>query len=854
MKINLQTPYFRGISALFLFLFTSNILHSQGNYYPTKNNSNPFFVGGANESRTFISLSGQWNVKNGGLEKTVNIPGGYNFEEIVTFTKNFNVDENEIGKNSFRIFSYGINHRAEFFVNDIFIGRHDGGYLPFSILIKDNILQPGNGNYLKIIVDNELDSYSTIPLEQQVGGWKNYGGIVRDIFIIKSTRIFFENIKVSSIDISKLNAQISLDANFYGQEINDSTENISVSYEIKNLQTGEVVGKSSSQFFKPLLNREVLQNFKVNISNPMLWSPISPNRYIVKLKIQNSKNEILDEVNYNFGIRSLSVEKNKFLINQQNYFINGVNWIEGSLNSRASLNYEEMEKDVATIKSLGANAIKFVFHPPHPFMIEMCDKYGIMAFIDIPFYEIPEKQIKSKNFQIKIEEYLFETLKISNTNPSVVAVGIFNEVQVTKNNYEFLNKLFDFAKTEKNIVSYFTTKLNNEFIKKINSDLVFVNPVLSDENDFQNSLQQFKTDFKNKPIYVGKIGMEVEVGNHNGYSDPVSYEKQAKYFYQSYYKIEKNNYNGGFVWAYNDFESDQPSFATPSKNYFIRTFGLVEFWKDERISFDAVRTIFLKEKPIALEVGNYSISTPVSFVVIGLIALIIITFYFNASRNFRNNLTRSLFRPYNFFVDVRDYRTLPFLQTTILALLISASTSIIFTSILIKIKSSDTLDYLFTSFFKNINFKLFFISIINNSFLGVLYFIGIILIILIINTFILQIVAFLARKKLYFFHAYSIIVWGALPMIIFIPIGMILFRIIDSDFYFNLILLMLLLTFVWIYFRSIKGFSIVYSTPYLKVISISLISTIAIILSIIIYVNEKFAFFSYLDFYFTTIK
>ena len=58
----------------------------------------------------------------------------------------------------------------------------------------------------------------------------------------------------------------------------------------------------------------------MTIANSQLWSVESPNRYLIKVKIQNSEKEIIDEVNYKFGIRKVEIVKDKFIINGQNIF------------------------------------------------------------------------------------------------------------------------------------------------------------------------------------------------------------------------------------------------------------------------------------------------------------------------------------------------------------------------------------------------------------------------------------------------------------------------------------------------------------------------------------------------------
>src|ERR1019366_1654993 len=46
-----------------------------------------------------------------------------------------------------------------------------------------------------------------------------------------------------------------------------------------------------------------------------------------------------------------------------------------------------------------------------------------------------------------------------------------------------------------------------------------------------------------------------------------------------------------------------------------------------------------------------------------------------------------------------------------------------------------------------------------------------------------QIFSFFVRTKVCLFHSYSVAVWSTLPMVIFIPLGMILYRVMESEMY-----------------------------------------------------------------------
>ena len=216
-------------------------------------------------------------------------------------------------------------------------------------------------------------------------------------------------------------------------------------------------------------------------------------------------------------------------------------------------------------------------------------------------------------------------------------------------------------------------------------------------------------------------------------------------------------------------------------------------------------------------------------------------------------MVRSLLRPFNFYSDVRDQKSLPFSQTIIVAIIISVTIGIIISTALLDCVLFNTRLFTFI-FFPSDEIKIFLITIVKYPSQSVAYISFIVMAMLFINSIVIQIIAFLSRVKIYFFHAYSMIVWSAIPIILFIPIGMILYRIIETEFYFYVIAILFLLVLIWIFFRTIHGVSVVYDIPYLQVSTLSLIAAIVLFLIIGIYFNEKYALNAYIDFFFTTIE
>lgn len=268
---------------------------------------------------------------------------------------------------------------------------------------------------------------------------------------------------------------------------------------------------------------------------------------------------------------------------------------------------------------------------------------------------------------------------------------------------------------------------------------------------------------------------------------------------------------GSVIMAFSDWRTDRPALTTNSSDAFVQTLGILGYERDKRVSFDVVRALFNGEKIQALPVGNYSPGVPIIYVVSGLTILVSLAFFYNTNRRFRDNVMRSMIRTYNFFADVRDQRILTYMQSSFLLIVIALTWSTILSSILSHYRYDLLLDNILSQFLtdgiKNSVVHLIWSPI---KFIGV--FSLLIVIKVVVITLLVMLFSALVRSAVYFYHAFSIVVWSMLPFIILIPMAMILYRLMETDAYIIPVFVILGVMIVWVAIRLLKGISIIYDT------------------------------------------
>jgi hypothetical protein len=282
------------------------------------------------------------------------------------------------------------------------------------------------------------------------------------------------------------------------------------------------------------------------------------------------------------------------------------------------------------------------------------------------------------------------------TDPSILGWGVYESIQENSEEVlEFEKYIIPYLRRYSDNLIYKTTQLFSKGINTQNFDLIILKQtgMRVELEMIKKALARAKATVTNKPM-IFNFGMPVQPANHNGYSDPMSVEAQANYLFNLFYLSKNNQLAGSLIWSYNDYVLNNPLLLLNNANKSISTSGLMDRFRQQRLSFTAMQALFNNEKDPLFYAGSYSESTPVTFIIYGLIISIVLILLINRFKRFREYLYRSVFRPYNFYADIRDQRIMSTVQTYILGLVISFTLGIFFSSILFFYRTSEITQYI----------------------------------------------------------------------------------------------------------------------------------------------------------------
>lgn len=339
------------------------------------------------------------------------------------YTRKLYVPRAWTGKRLFLKF-YGVENTAEVFVNGKYIGGHRGGSTAFAFEITEAV-KFGTENDLRVAVRNVVTG-DVLPLSSI---HNIYGGIYRDVELIVTDQTAISPLYMGSNGILIHPLSITperVDAEAEIHLLSPVGSACRLTLELFAPSGLQVVSKSAriKPDGKPII-------FSFSIEEPWLWSLSNPNLYQVQVTVENDNSH--DQTVFTTGFRNISVSPQQgFLLNDSLVRIQGVSLYYDRSGSGNVITKEEYQEDFALLRELGANALRSPAGPHADELYDLCDRNGILVWIDLPLIQAPFLSDISYYPSPQLEENGKQQLKeiiIQNQNrPSVVMWGIFTRL------------------------------------------------------------------------------------------------------------------------------------------------------------------------------------------------------------------------------------------------------------------------------------------------------------------------------------------------------------------------------------------------------------------------------------------
>ena len=312
----------------------------------------------------------------------------------------------------------GVSNRCKVYLNGVRIAIHEGAFLPFQVEITKALRSDGD-NFLVVEVNNRRSENAIPALDFD---WWNYGGITRDVMLVRTPEEFISDyfLSVSRTDNRKIDVNVSLS--------NPAVREVKV--EIPELNLSRTVSTDAKG----------TASFSFTARRIDLWSPESPKLYDVILQCGD------DVLKDRIGFRTLSVDGTKILLNGKPIFAKSVSFHEENpKRGGRACTKEDAEYLLGEARKIGANMVRLAHYPQNEHIIRLAEELGIMLWEEIPLWQ----KIKfSDEGTLKLAMKMFSDMQYRDRNRcSVCFWGLANETTPGKERNTFLTTIHDMAKT-----------------------------------------------------------------------------------------------------------------------------------------------------------------------------------------------------------------------------------------------------------------------------------------------------------------------------------------------------------------------------------------------------------------------
>ena len=520
---------------------------------------------------------------------TMRIPSDWNtqdeklfyYEGTVWFKKSFQA----VPMKDCRTLLYfgAVNYDCHVWVNGKKAGHHVGGFTPFNYDISD-LLREGENNVI-VKVDNKRHA-EDVPT--QIFDWWNYGGITRDVRLVKVAPLYLEDysLQLEKADAKAKNRTISFSAKLNKQEAGHKVTVSIPELKLEQQLTTDADGKVSGEL-------------KVSAKKLQLWSPENPKLYQVQLTLspsmgggQGEAYTIADEI----GFRTIETRDKQILLNGQPIFLKGISIHEEKPNGGGRANSTEDARTLLSwAKELGCNYVRLAHYPHSENMVREAERMGIMVWSEIPCYWTIAWTNQATYDNAR--QQLTDMIRRDHNRANIIIWSIANETPHSKERDTFLGNLAKYARSldstrlismamEVTSASNYVNRLHDNMNEYV--DVVSFNQYIGWYRDVNDAPKMRWEIPYNKPVIISEFGGGARYGYHGAKNQRWTEEFQENLYIENLAMLDKiEGLAGTSPWILKDFRS--PRRVLPGIQDFYNMKGLMSDKGEKKRAFYVVK-------------------------------------------------------------------------------------------------------------------------------------------------------------------------------------------------------------------------------------------------------------------------
>ena len=318
------------------------------------------------------------------------------------------------------------NHHATVWLNGQRVGEHEGGHLPFHLVLDPVVMLFGKANRLTFAVNNTL-THTTVPpgvVQTNAAGRRvqrlqmdffNYAGIQRRVLLYTTPMTFLEDISINTrLEGSTAHLNVFVSAG--------SATSVLITLSEAN---GRVVTRGK-------MPADPRRGGRLSVNEPRLWWPRYMSAhpaylYTVMVEVLGADGNVSDIYRLKYGIRTVSVRPDSgFLINDVPFYFHGFGKHEDSAVRGRGLDLPLLIKDFALLEWVHGNSVRTTHYPYSEEFLQLCDENGIVVVAEAPAVGLQAHNMIRETL-VRHLEVLTEMVSRDKNHASVVMWSVANE-------------------------------------------------------------------------------------------------------------------------------------------------------------------------------------------------------------------------------------------------------------------------------------------------------------------------------------------------------------------------------------------------------------------------------------------
>jgi beta-glucuronidase len=314
----------------------------------------------------------------------------------------------------------GANYRTKVWLNGKVIGGYTG-YFPF----EADLTGLRKGRNTLVVKVSSLRSNTDLTHWRPAayngfgtGGWWNFGGLLREVYVRKIDTIDIEDVQVLP-RLRRVGGPAKLEVRTALRNMTDKKRDVrltlSVGGERTRLDPETVPGRG----YRHLVTR-------FTIKHPSLWQPGHPTLYPMTV-YADEDGERRAAYRLRFGVRKLETRPGGvILLNGKRLNARGASLHEDDLHEGGALSQRTRRLLISRLRDLGATMTRS-HYPLHPAFLEAFDKYGILYWVDAPVYQVPNAFFNEAAVRYAANRAVTLTVRNNINHPSIMTWSLANE-------------------------------------------------------------------------------------------------------------------------------------------------------------------------------------------------------------------------------------------------------------------------------------------------------------------------------------------------------------------------------------------------------------------------------------------